>query len=162
MLRGDRRSVQSCRRRAPPLPAHFEPVTSAIWLVQRAGCAPALQAGCDVVGQDGWLRAAGAAVQGDRRSLWRALRPGGLPGDAYVSIRTRADPRFTRADADLRHDMHIQAPDAARSATVAVPVPGGRPGSGCHREPSPAACSASQARACRAMAGTAAAAWTSP
>jgi molecular chaperone DnaJ len=38
------------------------------------------------------------------------------------------------------------------------PHRGGRRGSGCHREPGPAACCASQARACRAMAGTAAAA----
>jgi len=52
--------------------------------------------------------------------------PGGLPGDAYVSIRTRADPRFTRAGADLRHDLHIQAPDAALGVTTAVPVPGGQ------------------------------------
>ena len=51
--------------------------------------------------------------------------PGGPPGDAYASIRTRADPRFTRADADLWHDLHIQAPDAALGVTTAVPVPGG-------------------------------------
>ena len=38
------------------------------------------------------------------------------------------------------------------------PYPGGRCGSGCHREPSPAACCGSRAGACRAMAGTAAAA----
>ena len=48
--------------------------------------------------------------------------PGGSPGDAYVNIRTRADPRFTRADADLWHDLHIQAPDAALGITAAVPV----------------------------------------
>jgi molecular chaperone DnaJ len=51
--------------------------------------------------------------------------PGGLPGDAYVSIRTRADPRFTRADADLWHNLHVQAPDAVLGVTTAVPVPGG-------------------------------------
>ena len=65
--------------------------------------------------------------------------PGGPPGDAYASIRTRADPRFTRADADLWHDLHIQAPDAALGVTAAVPVlqgqvrvrvpPGTQPGS---------------------------------
>ena len=65
--------------------------------------------------------------------------PGGPPGDAYASIRTRADPRFTRADADLWHDLHIQAPDAALGITAAVPVlegqvrvrvpPGTQPGS---------------------------------
>ena len=47
-------------------------------------------------------------------------------GDAYASIRTRADPRFTRDGADLRHDLHIQAPDAALGVTAAVPVPGGQ------------------------------------
>jgi molecular chaperone DnaJ len=52
--------------------------------------------------------------------------PGGRPGDAYVSIRTRADPRFTRAGADLRSDLHIQAPDAVLGVTAAVPVPGGQ------------------------------------
>ena len=65
--------------------------------------------------------------------------PGGPPGDAYVSIRTRADPRFTRAGADLWHDLHIQAPDAALGVTTAVPLlqrqarvrvpPGTQPGS---------------------------------
>jgi len=52
--------------------------------------------------------------------------PGSPPGDAYVSIRTRADPRFTRAGADLRYDLHLQAPDAALGLTMAVPVPGGQ------------------------------------
>jgi len=52
--------------------------------------------------------------------------PGGLPGDAYVNIRTRADPRFTRAGADLWYDLHIGAPDAALGVTTAVPVPGGQ------------------------------------
>ena len=65
--------------------------------------------------------------------------PGGPPGDAYASIRTRADARFTRAGADLWHDLHIQAPDAALGVTAAVPViqgqarvrvpPGTQPGS---------------------------------
>jgi molecular chaperone DnaJ len=65
--------------------------------------------------------------------------PGGPPGDAYASIRTRADPRFTRVGADLWYDLHIQAPDAALGVTAAVPVlqgqarvrvpPGTQPGS---------------------------------
>jgi molecular chaperone DnaJ len=65
--------------------------------------------------------------------------PGGPPGDAYVSIRTRADPRFTRDGADLWHDLHIAAPDAALGVTAAVPAlqgearvrvpPGTQPGS---------------------------------
>ena len=52
--------------------------------------------------------------------------PGGLPGDAYVSTRTRADPRFTRAGADLWHDLHLQAPDGALGVTTAVPIPRGQ------------------------------------
>ena len=52
--------------------------------------------------------------------------PGGPPGNTYVSIRTRADPRFTRDGADLWHDLHIQVPDAALGGTAAVPVPGGQ------------------------------------
>ena len=65
--------------------------------------------------------------------------PGGPPGDAYVSMRTHADPRFTRAGADLWYDLHIQAPDATLGVTTAVPVlqgqarvrvpPGTQPGS---------------------------------
>ena len=52
--------------------------------------------------------------------------PGSPPGDAYVSIRTRADARFTRDGADLWHDLHIQVPDAVLGGTAAVPVPGGQ------------------------------------
>ena len=40
---------------------------------------------------------------------------GGPPGDAYASIRTRADPRFARDGADLWHDLHIQAPGPGRN-----------------------------------------------
>jgi molecular chaperone DnaJ len=50
---------------------------------------------------------------------------GGQPGDAYVIVRTQADPRFTRAGADLWHDLHIQAPDAVLGTTLAVPAPDG-------------------------------------
>ena len=52
--------------------------------------------------------------------------PDSPPGYAYVSIRTRPDPRFTRAGADLWHELHIQAPDAALGVTAAVPVPEGQ------------------------------------
>jgi molecular chaperone DnaJ len=51
--------------------------------------------------------------------------PGVPPGDAYLSILTRANPHFTRSGADLWHDLHLQAPDAALGVTAAVPVPGG-------------------------------------
>jgi len=43
-----------------------------------------------------------------------------------VSIRTRADPGFTRAGADLWSDLRIGAPDVALGVTTAVPVPGGQ------------------------------------
>jgi len=52
--------------------------------------------------------------------------PGGPPGDAYVSIRARADPRFARNGADLWYDLHIQVPDAALGVTAAIPVPEGQ------------------------------------
>jgi DnaJ C terminal domain len=52
--------------------------------------------------------------------------PGGPPGDAYVSIGTRADSRFTRAGADLWSELHLQPADAALGVTTAVPVPGGQ------------------------------------
>jgi molecular chaperone DnaJ len=67
----------------------------------------------------------GAMLRLGGRGMPSAM-PGGPPGDAYVSIRARADPRFTRAGADLWHDVHVQAPDAALGVTVAVPVPGGQ------------------------------------
>ena len=64
--------------------------------------------------------------------------PGGPPGDAYMRTRIGADPRFTRSGADLWHDLHIQAPDAALGVTAAVPAlqgqvrvrvpPGAQPG----------------------------------
>ena len=50
--------------------------------------------------------------------------PDGAPGDAYVTIRTRADSRFRRKKDDLWYDLHVQAPDAALGITVAVPGPG--------------------------------------
>jgi len=43
-----------------------------------------------------------------------------------VIIRTGADPRFTRAGADLWYDLHIGAPDAVLGTTAAVPVPDGQ------------------------------------
>jgi molecular chaperone DnaJ len=48
--------------------------------------------------------------------------PGGAPGDAYVTISIRADPRFTRAGPDLWHDLHLQLPYAVLGTTTAVPA----------------------------------------
>jgi molecular chaperone DnaJ len=52
--------------------------------------------------------------------------PGAPPGDAYVVVRTGADPRFTRQGADLWCDLHIGPPDAALGSTAAVPAPDGQ------------------------------------
>ena len=48
--------------------------------------------------------------------------PGGPPGDGYVIIRTGAAPRFTRAGADLWHELHIGVADAVLGSTAAVPA----------------------------------------
>lgn len=45
--------------------------------------------------------------------------------DVYLSIHARTDPLFERVGADLRHDLHIHASDAALGVTAAVPLPGG-------------------------------------
>lgn len=47
--------------------------------------------------------------------------PGGPPGDAYVTIRTGHDARFTRNGADLAHELHISVPDAVLGVVAAVP-----------------------------------------
>jgi DnaJ-class molecular chaperone len=36
---------------------------------------------------------------------------GGEPGDAHAIIRAEAGPRFTRAGADLRHDLNFTVPE---------------------------------------------------
>jgi len=46
----------------------------------------------------------------------------GLPGDAYVIVRSRPDPRCRRAGADLRLDLHISVADAALGTTAQVPA----------------------------------------
>jgi hypothetical protein len=43
----------------------------------------------------------------------------------YLSIHARTDPLFERVGADLWHDLHIHAADAALGVTAAVPLPGG-------------------------------------
>jgi molecular chaperone DnaJ len=45
--------------------------------------------------------------------------------DVYLSIHARTDPLFERVGADLWHDLHIHAADAALGVTAAVPLPGG-------------------------------------
>jgi len=66
------------------------------------------------IGEGTTLRLAG---RGARSSV-----PGAPPGDAYVTIRTRADPRFTQVGTDLWYDLHIRVTDAALGTTVAVPA----------------------------------------
>lgn len=48
--------------------------------------------------------------------------PGGLPGDAYVIVRTTADPRFVRRGADLWRSEAIDVPDAVLGTTRVVPT----------------------------------------
>ncbi|HEY5981268.1 MAG TPA: DnaJ C-terminal domain-containing protein [Microlunatus sp.] len=52
--------------------------------------------------------------------------PGGPTGDLFVNIHTATDPLFRRVGADLWHDLHIRACDAALGVTTAVPLPGGQ------------------------------------
>jgi len=65
--------------------------------------------------------AEGAALRLARRGMPSAAA-GGQPGDAYVVIRTQADPAFTRRGADLWRDLHIQVPDAVLGTTATVPA----------------------------------------
>ncbi len=51
-----------------------------------------------------------------------APEPGGRPGDAYVIVRTRADPRLRRDGPDLWHELHVPVPDAALGVTAEVPT----------------------------------------
>ena len=48
--------------------------------------------------------------------------PGAPPGDAYVTIRTRTDPRFTQVGADLWYNLYIQVPDATLGTTATIPA----------------------------------------
>lgn len=44
---------------------------------------------------------------------------GGAPGDLYVRLRVRSDPRFQRIDDDLVHEMHVALTQAALGARIA-------------------------------------------
>jgi molecular chaperone DnaJ len=109
--------------------------------IRRPGPCPQCQGqGCVIDRPCPACAASGRAMRGDKVSIrippgipeGAALRlaghgmpspiPGGPPGDAYLHIRTRADPRITRQGTDLWSDLHIQAPDAALGVTAAVPV----------------------------------------
>lgn len=46
----------------------------------------------------------------------------GAPGDLYVEVRVRPDPRFERADSDLIHPVTIAMTEAALGTTLAVPL----------------------------------------
>ncbi|MEV8099056.1 DnaJ C-terminal domain-containing protein [Kitasatospora sp. NPDC085879] len=49
----------------------------------------------------------------------------GRPGDVYVTVRTAADPRFTRQGADLWHGLEIPVHQAVLGTTLTVPAPDG-------------------------------------
>lgn len=51
---------------------------------------------------------------------------GGSAGDLYLSIRTQPGSLYRRVGADLWHDVHLQAYDAALGVTAAVSLPGGQ------------------------------------
>jgi molecular chaperone DnaJ len=59
------------------------------------------------------LRLAGQGQRGQR---------GGPPGDLYVTVRIKPDPRFVRDGIDLVHDLHVSFTQAALGATVKVPA----------------------------------------
>ncbi|MFD9126278.1 DnaJ C-terminal domain-containing protein [Kitasatospora sp. NPDC059571] len=48
--------------------------------------------------------------------------PGGAPGDAYVTVRTAADPRFVRQGAELWHGVEVSVPDAVLGTVLTVPA----------------------------------------
>ena len=47
---------------------------------------------------------------------------GGPPGDVYVHLRVRPDPRFVRAGVDLHHELHVAFTQAALGAELEVPT----------------------------------------
>jgi molecular chaperone DnaJ len=49
-----------------------------------------------------------------------AGRRGGPPGDLYVHLRVRPDPRFARDGVDLHHELHVAMSQAALGATLSV------------------------------------------
>ncbi|GAA5024683.1 J domain-containing protein [Kitasatospora paranensis] len=49
----------------------------------------------------------------------------GTSGDAYVTVRTATDPRFTRQGADLWHGLEIPVHQAVLGTTLSVPAPDG-------------------------------------
>ena len=51
--------------------------------------------------------------------------PGGQPGDLYVIVRSRPDPRFERHGADLWRVASIGIPDAVLGGKIKVPTLGG-------------------------------------
>ncbi|WP_052390742.1 DnaJ C-terminal domain-containing protein [Streptomyces sp. NRRL B-24484] len=51
--------------------------------------------------------------------------PRGKSGDAFVTVRTAADPRFTRQGADLWHGLEIAVHQAVLGAALTVPGPDG-------------------------------------
>ena len=58
----------------------------------------------------------------------------GEPGDLRFVVRTRADPRFQRDGADLRHNLTISLVDALTGFSTEVPCHAHAcPGTACHR-----------------------------
>jgi molecular chaperone DnaJ len=76
--------------------------------------------------------------------------PGGQPGDAFVAVTAE----FTRSGADLLHDMHVTAADAALGAAVRLTAPLARSRSPFRPARSPARYCACAVTACPATAPT--------
>lgn len=50
------------------------------------------------------------------------MPPGGRPGNLYVVLNVKADPRFERDGADLHTEVSVSFPQAALGDTISVPV----------------------------------------
>lgn len=59
------------------------------------------------------------------RHAGHAASRGGQPGDAYVAVRVRPDPRFVRDGDDLHASVRLTMTDAALGTSVRVPALGG-------------------------------------
>jgi molecular chaperone DnaJ len=63
----------------------------------------------------------GMALRLEGRGL-PSRAPGGRPGDLYVIVRTRADPRFERHGDDLWHTVALEVADAVLGTSLEVPT----------------------------------------
>lgn len=67
----------------------------------------------------------GVALRVPARGM-ASMEPGGVPGDLYVVVRTRPDPRFQRDGANLWRQEALSIPDAVLGTRLEVPTLGGK------------------------------------